>query len=472
MLKRIPSALKQTLLYGFSIALMKGISLIMLPFIAHHLTTDDFGRLEVISTLAIIGSILVGMGLEDTLFRFAGACKDAIERKKVAAEIFSLALMIGIVSGIIGWTFAEEISHLIPGNPTTYQVRLVLLMLALEGVIAIPLGWFRMRNKVYSFFFSTTGRALIQAVLVLLFLNSGRGVEGVLEAGLIAATLQAVIIGFLHFRDTGFHFSYKTASRSFTYSLPIVGSGLVAFALNGLDRWILADYTTLSDVAQFGVAAKFSLAVVLLLQPFGMWWSPKRFEVLNESNGKDKTVKFITIGISLALIITVIVGLSAPLLINWLMPDSYAMSAQYIIGLVLIMLLKEISELVNIGCFTGKTTYTQLIINVIGAVLGIVFMFWWTPIYGVWGVIFSLLAAQSLRLIMFLYASQRELPLAYPMLPLVLISSISIFLLLIKTLVDPSIQQLAIITIGLIALLGSTVYLKLIPVGSANRLNK
>ena len=463
MLNKAPNALKQTLLYGFSIALMKGISLIMLPFIAHHLTTEDFGRLEVISTLAIIGSILVGMGLEDTLFRFAGACKDAIERKKVAAEIFSLALIIGIFSGIVGWVIAEQISHWIPGNPSIYQVRLVLLMLALEGLIAIPLGWFRMRNKVYSFFFSTIGRALMQAALVLIFLNSGRGVDGVLEAGLIAAILQAVIIGGLHYKDTGFHFSKKTASSSFTYSLPIVGSGLVAFALNGLDRWILADHTTLSDVAQFGVAAKFSLAVVLLLQPFGMWWSPKRFEVLNEANGRDKTVKFISIGISLALIITVMVGLSAPLLINWLMPESYAMSAQYIVGLVFIMLLKEITELVNIGCFTGKTTYTQLIINVIGAILGVIFMLWWTPIYGVWGIILALLAAQLLRLVLFFYASQRELPLSYPIMPLIIITGISIFLLAIKALIDPSIQQLTLISIGLIALLGTTVYLKLIP---------
>lgn len=462
MMYKIPNALKQTILYGSSIALMKGISLIMLPFIAHHLTAENFGRLEVINTLAIIGSILVGMGLEDTLFRFAGSSSDPKKRKQLAAEIFSLALIIGSIAGIAGWLAADVISSWIPGNPTTYQVKIVLLMLALEGIIAIPLGWLRMRNKAKAFFISTTGRALMQAALVLLLLHYNRGVDGVLEAGLIAAVTQALAVSFLHFRDTGFYFSRETASRSFTYSLPIVGSGLVAFSLNGLDRWILADYTSLSEVALFGVAAKFSLAVVLLLQPFGMWWSPKRFEVLN-TEGEKIAVQYITLGISLVLIITAMVGLAAPLLINMLMPESYAMSAQYVIGLILIMLLKEVTELVNIGCFTGKTTITQLIINTIGAITGILCMFWWTPANGVWGVIFALLTAQSLRLIMFFYASQRVLPLSYPVRPLLLLTIISLGLLLINTQLDSNIEKIVIVVFGMTTLFGVSLSLKLIP---------
>ena len=62
MISRLPRGLKHTLMYGFSIALMKGVSLIMLPIFTYFLTADDFGRLEIISSLAVIGSVLVGMG--------------------------------------------------------------------------------------------------------------------------------------------------------------------------------------------------------------------------------------------------------------------------------------------------------------------------------------------------------------------------------------------------------------------------
>lgn len=313
-LRRLPDGLKQAILYGTSIALMKGVSLLMLPFIAYHLSPEEFGRLEVISTFAIIGSILVGMGMENTLFRFAGMSRNAKDRQRLAAEIFTLTLIIGSTAWLIGWFAAELIASWIPGNPSPYELRLVISMLALEGCISIPLGWLRMRNQVTRFFLATVGRALAQALLVIILLNLGRGVEGVLEAGLIAAVVQALILSYLHIRDTGFGLSRTTGVRTLIYSLPLVGSGLVAFALNGLDRWVLADYASLTDVAQFAVAAKFALAVVLLLQPFGMWWLPRRFEVINEPGGHKKAAHFIALGIVLALIITVLVGLSLSLI--------------------------------------------------------------------------------------------------------------------------------------------------------------
>ncbi len=414
MIQWLPSALKQTILYGASIALMKGMSLLMLPFLAHHLTENDFGRLEVISSLAIIGSILVGMGLEDTLFRFAGAVKNLNQRKQLAAEIFALTLIIGSLTGMAGWFIAGYLATQLPGSASTYEIQLVLAMLALEGVIAIPLGWLRMRNKAITFFTASTGRALLQAILVLVLISADRGVKGVLEAGLIAAITQAIILSWLQIKDTGLRLNLKTGKQSLVYSLPIMASGLVAFALNGLDRWVLAEYASLTDVAHFGVAAKFALAVVLLLQPFGMWWSPKRFEVLYQDNGHQLTTRYISIGIALTLIITVFIGLSSPLLITWLLPESYIVSSQYAIGLVAIMALKEISELVNLGCFVGKTTRVQLAINIISAILGIACMLILTPNYAVWGVILSLIIAQGVRLLLFLLASQYFLFLPYP----------------------------------------------------------
>jgi len=430
MTKQRLSGFNQSMIYGASIALMKGVSLLILPFITHQLSTEEFGQLEVISTLAIIGSILVGMGLEDTLFRFAGTAPTIEQRRHIAADIFSLTLIIGIIAIIAGWFAAKTLATWLPGEPSVYELRLVLSVLALEGCIAIPLGWLRMNNRTVSFFLVTCGRALIQAILVIVLLYLDRGVAGVLEAGLIAAVAQTLILSYLHIHDTGLNFSLKTGKRSFIYSLPIVGSGLVAFALNGLDRWILAENTTLTDVAEFGVATKFALATVLLLQPFGMWWSPRRFKVLHEINGREKVAYFIAVGGSLALLIAVMVGLTAPLLITWLLPASYSLAGQYAVGLVLVMLVKELVELFNMGCFTGNTTGTQLIINILGAAAGVIGMLLLTPYFQVWGVILSLLLAQCVRLLFFYKASQYFLSLRYPLGSLFILTSLCVFWLL------------------------------------------
>jgi len=461
---KLSEGMKQSLLYGASIALMKGVSLLMLPFIANHLVAYEFGRLEVISTLAIIGSILVGMGLEDTLFRFAGTEKDNQKRHQICAEIFTLTMIIGSLTLLLGWFLAPIITPHFPGEPTVYEVRVVLALLALEGCIAIPLGWLRMNNKAVSFFLASTGRALLQAVLVILFLYLGRGVTGILEAGLIASALQTLLLSIQQLRDTGVKFNLVTCKRSFIYSLPIVGSGLVAFGLNGMDRWILAEYAGLDDVAQFGIAAKFALAMVLIMQPFGMWWSPRRFEVLHNEvgDGEQKVAQFIAMGTAIALLITVAVALISPALIDWLLPESYQQATYYVVAIALVMLIKELVELYNIGCFNGNTTSSQLVINIIGATIGVTAMLFFTPQYQVWGVIFSLLFAQLIRLILFYKVSQHFLPLNYPLYKLCLLTFFSALWLLLGSQIDSFAHSIIATVCAIISLLVISHYLKLI----------
>jgi len=461
---KLSDGIKQSLLYGASIALMKGVSLLMLPFIANHIVAHEFGRLEVISTLAVIGSILVGMGLEDTLFRFAGPEKDPKKRKQICAEIFTLTMLIGSLTLLCGWFLAPLITPHFPGEPTVYEVRVVLALLALEGSIAIPLGWLRMNDKAVSFFFASTGRALLQALLVVVFLYLERGVTGILEAGLLASIAQTLLLSAQQLRDTGLKFSLDTCKRSFIYSLPIVGSGLVAFGLNGMDRWILAENTGLSEVAQFGIAAKFALAMVLMMQPFGMWWSPRRFEVLNNASGdgKQKVAEFIAMGSAIALLITVAVGMISPALINWLLPEGYQQATHYVVAIALVMLLKELVELFNIGCFHGSTTSSQLVINIIGAIIGVSAMLWLTPLYQVWGVIFSLLLAQSVRLILFYKVSQHFLPLDYPLRTLFLLTLFSAGWLAFGSQIDSFGQSVLATSGAMVSLFASAYYLKLI----------
>jgi O-antigen/teichoic acid export membrane protein len=294
----------------------------------------------------------------------------------------------------------------------------------------------------------------------------------VLEASLIAAVIQAAVLAFLQIRDTGISIRFRGEGALILYSLPIVGSGLVAFALNGLDRWILADQVGLVEVAEYGIAAKFALAAVLLLQPFGMWWSPKRFQIADQSNGKEAAVKAISIGIGLCLIICVCVATGAPILIKWLIPASYVMASEYALGLVLAMTLRELSELVNIGCYINRSTLSQLWINIATTLVGLVIMLTTVSSMGVWGVITALICAQMLRLILFYLVSQYFFRLEYPSLAIALLGVQTIGWLAFAPLFDVVNHQLvyALIAGSMISI--SAVALRLIPLSLTGSLRQ
>jgi O-antigen/teichoic acid export membrane protein len=459
----MPNSLRQHLFYALGIVIMKGVSFFMLPFIAHHLSPDDFGRLEILTSLGALGGIVVGFGLLNTMFRFAGSAKNASARQRLVAESFGLNLIIGGITLTSGLLLADPITNLLPAQVDSSLVRLTVLLVALEGCIAIPLGWLRMEEKAGIFFSLNTGKAILQALLVLLFLQQGRGIAGILEAGAIASAFLSIALVSLQIRSTGVRFRPFSQRQMIRYSLPLVGSGLLGFALTGLDRWVLADIVGPAEMAQYAIAAKFAMLTALLLQPYLMWWSPRRFSILREQDGNIKAARYAAAGSAISLLIVVAVGLTAPLLVGLMFPPEYHTAMHYLPWLVLVMAIKDSAELLNLGCYTGKTTNLQLLINLAGGITGIVGMLAMVPLWGAWGAVGALAAAQVVRLLLYLGVSQRLLPLPYPTRGLVALSVLTLTLLWLGELVDNHLTR-ALLALHGIALMGiAAVALRLLP---------
>ncbi|MFT5879945.1 MAG: hypothetical protein ACI86X_001066 [Moritella sp.] len=95
-----------------------------------------------------------------------------------------------------------------------------------------------------------------------------------------------------------------------------------------------------------------------------------------------------------------------------------------------IALMKGVS-LLMMGWFTAKTIATGIpsepSVYKVRRVLSLLLL---TPYFQVWGIILSLLLAQSIRLLFFYNASQRFQPLRYPFASLIMLTSLCIFWLL------------------------------------------
>lgn len=148
---RLPSALQQMFFYGLGLILMKGISLIMLPVFTRYLSPAEYGQLEVLLALVNIGTLLLGLGLVDALYRFAGLADSEATRQQAAGVLFTQTLLIALIGLLLLMPFAEQIGHWLPGNVTASLVRWTLLSVVLEGVIGIPLAWLRMQGMARFF---------------------------------------------------------------------------------------------------------------------------------------------------------------------------------------------------------------------------------------------------------------------------------------------------------------------------------
>jgi O-antigen/teichoic acid export membrane protein len=429
-------ALKQALLYSMGLLIMKSVSLVLVPIVTRHLPPVEYGTLEILVTIANLGTIILGFGLADSLYRFAGQAESENEKKTVCANIFTLAIIIGLGAGIVVQLLAPLIGSFLPGAITQTQLRLILLTLSLEGCIAIPLAWLRMGDGVKQFLWFSCGKALLQAAMTITALQMGFGVTGVLVSGTVSASLLALALIYLQWQQTGLAFDAPFWKKIMVYGGPLIFSGIAAFAMGGLDRLLIAEKVGIAQMAAYAIAVKFATITSLMLQPYSMWWFPKRFSLLGSPAQKQENARLSALGVGYGFIVAAAMGIVAPVAITLMVPESYHGATVFAPYLVLIVALRYSSDFLNIGCFLNRTGNLPMLINMGGALMAVLGFFTLIPLLGIPGAILSMVMAQLARLALFYHFSNKAMPLPYPVNSLVFIASMAVCSVIISTLIQ------------------------------------
>ena len=410
---RYKNLLNQSALYGLSIFLMKGISLVMLPIYTSYLMPSDYGRLEVLVVFSNIVSIVLGFGLVEALYRFVGLAEGIEKKQRHAAECLLVAAIIALISYVIFHCYAQDLLPYLPGDITENELYLLGIALSVGGLINIPLAWLRITERAALFFTISMLKVVLQVSLTFYWLINGWGITSILAAGAVSSVVVAIILCVIQLRETKLSFSVNHLKSIVTYAGPIFIGGAATFTLSGMDRWLLAEHFGATQIAAYAIAIKFALVPTLLIQPFTLWWFPKRFSVLKEDDGKSINAHFAVVGAIISVLICGGLGLLGPLLIHHLTPVAYHGAISILPWLLLCTLLKLLSDLLNLGCFVEKSSKVQMNINLVASAIGGLFLILLIPIFSIDGALIALIVAGITRLALFYYFSQQKLYLPY-----------------------------------------------------------
>ncbi len=410
---RYKNLLNQSALYGLSIFLMKGISLVMLPIYTSYLMPEDYGRLEVLVVFSNIVSIVLGFGLVEALYRFVGLADGIEQKQRHAAECLLVAGVIALISYTIFHFYSTELLPYLPGDITENELYLLGVALSVGGLINIPLAWLRITERAGLFFTISMLKVILQVSLTFYWLINGWGISSILAAGAVSSIIVAIILCVIQLKETHISFSIKHIKSIITYAGPIFIGGAATFTLSGMDRWLLADHFGAIQIAAYAIAIKLALVPTLLIQPFTLWWFPKRFSVLKEHDGKNINAHFAVVGAIISVFICGGLGLLGPLLIQHLTPVTYHGAISILPWLLLCTLLKMLSDLLNLGCFVEKSSKVQMNINLVASAVGGLLLMLLVPLLNINGALIALIVAGFTRLALFYYFSQKKLYLPY-----------------------------------------------------------
>ncbi|MCJ8348797.1 oligosaccharide flippase family protein [Moritella sp.] len=403
------SSIKEMLIYGLGIFVLKGLGFVMMPIVTRMLTQVDYGELNFLVSIASMMSLFLTLGLGDILFRFASGQVKA-DNDAVMRQCFRLSLLCAMTFLCLALPLSGLIMSWLPVSLRLFDLQLLLISLSLSSLLTVPYCYFRMTHRALPFMFFSVAQGCLQTLLSIGLLISGYGVTGMMLSSAISSSAIAIVV-LVYFRS---HLQGARATFSlehYRYIAFIVCSGIFVYCLNGAENWLVVIHLGKQQLAIFFAAGQFGLMISVAFEPFRMWWYARRFKV--HEMEPELGAKYAVLGVQIGMLLAGGMLFMAPILMDIMLPESYRESISLIPWMCLIMALRFHSELLNIGCFLKKNARWTSIIDGVCALYLLIMGYWAVGAYGLTGLLNTMGLTVLIRGILFYVISQRLVYLPY-----------------------------------------------------------
>lgn len=314
---REKSLMKNTIIITIGTMCTKLITFLLLPLYTGILSTEEYGIVDLLNTLASLMLPIVTFQVEQAVFRDLIEVRDDFNKKKgiISSSIFSVIIQCAVYL-ILFFTVSPFIKNDYKIFLATNVIVYIFSSLFLQ--IARGLG----DNKKYSI--ASFVSALFTIVFNVIFLVIIKlRVNGMLFSTLIgqtACTLYLFIYLKLYKYISIKAFNWKIVKKLWKYSLPLIPNAISWWVFGSSDRVIVSIFLGLSMNGILSAASKFSGIYITLYNIFNMSWTESIALHINDSDIDsyfNKMFEFIIkIFISLAIIMITFMPFIYPLMIN------------------------------------------------------------------------------------------------------------------------------------------------------------
>jgi O-antigen/teichoic acid export membrane protein len=294
MVHRLQQLTKHSLIYGLGGTLNRLIGFFLLPIYTRYLTPTDYGILSLLGVTSSIATTIAMLGLGTAMFReviFEGSDERAVE----STTLYFLAGESILIFGVLIWV-SPLLSEWIFRTPQYAQLMRLIFVTDFLSVADIVL-MARLRSRAQSSLYSllSVSRFLVGIVLNLYFIVVlGRGVEGLITAGLIAAALFAAVSLILLSGDLRLTFSLAILRRMLSFGVPLVPVGLSSLFLTLADRYFLQHFATTTEVGLYSLGYNIGMVMRLAEQSFQLAWPPYCFSVAKQSDAEHQFARILS----------------------------------------------------------------------------------------------------------------------------------------------------------------------------------
>lgn len=410
----IKTVLKDSLVYGLASILSKGLAILLLPIYTRVMTVDDFGAFDLLSTLGVLGNLIIALEISQGLARYWVEESGGRNRVRLASTALHFSVMMyGLFLGG-GLLFVPQLQILLFGSDHyTVALQLGLGFIAANGIYYLLLNQFRweMRSKAYALV--SFAYALVTLLLATIFCFwLGMGIEGVVLSQLLAATTAALISLWMLRGSFAWYFDVQALRAMLAFSLPLVPAGLAIFISLYINRLALRHFSSLEDVGLFGMGSRIAGLSGLLVVGIQAALTPLIYQNYQDNGTPDRVAKLFSWFLAVSFMGCLVLTLFAKELLMVFATSAYDEGGRLVVFLAPALLLSQMYIFAP-GIGIHKKTHWQLWVTLLAAFVSAASNWLLVPCWGITGAAVATLLSAMTFFTCWVQASQRLYPIPY-----------------------------------------------------------
>lgn len=400
---------KDSVIYGFSSVLSRGISFFLLPVYARTLSPHEYGVLDYLSILGSFVAVIVALEIAQGVARFVS---ENVSDKTACREYASTSLWFTLGAYAIFLSliaaFHDSISHLLfDETESGLLVLLASTSYCISGILYLVQGQLRwelrpMQHAIVSIVMSVLTACF--SIVFIVFLKWG--VTGALTALILSGSLSSMLALYYTRASYGLAFSKEKLKEMLHFSLPLVISSVSVVGAVYVDRIFIRELIGLADVGYYGVAWRISLIITLALMGIQSAITPLVYNHYKEPETPKNIERIFRYFVAFAGMIYLTICLFLPYIFAVMVGPGYD-PAMAVVPVLCLSVLFSGMYIFAPGIGIAKKTKHFTIINIVGFFLNIGLNFVMVPLWGIVGAAAATLISSIVILVCLLKLSQK-----------------------------------------------------------------
>jgi O-antigen/teichoic acid export membrane protein len=298
--------------YTASSVISKLFAVALLPVYTRHLTRADYGAAEVLLAFVVAASIILRLGIIEALLRFYYTWDEKGRRDEVVSSAAVLLLVTTTVGALVVLPFAAPLSELLLGRSEPGLMRIAIGGLWVFSNYELLMALFRLDERAAAFFTASIVNVLLTIALTLwLVVGQDEGARGLLLGNFVASAIVLAALFWLQRHRLRLARSPATLRPMLRFGLPTMPAELSLYALNLVDRVVLARVSGLAAAGLYSLAVKFSQVVTVLVRGFNLAWPPLAYSIRDDEEARRTYAVIVTYYVLVSFTVVLALSLEA-----------------------------------------------------------------------------------------------------------------------------------------------------------------